>query len=294
QLYVVTALFKYKVPYSVYVIWGSIILLVGSIISLLLSLYLAKNPGGIITNENSYIPVMISIQLDIFLFTVALQRKIADNEKSLINAALSRQQAVMLERERIIADLHDDIGAGLSSIRMMSDLMAQQQLENTQSGPINFSQKISTTTREIALRINTIIWSLNEENDTLQNFSEYVRLFGISFFENSPIKFHCSISPNLPMQAKLSGVQRKNLFLIVKEALHNILKHSGASNATLFIQMENKLLCIEISDDGSGIKNPNSFGNGIKNIKKRVYEIHGNIYFKSENGAHIKMEVPIN
>ncbi len=293
QLYVVTALFKYKVPYSVYVIWGSIILLVGSIISLLLSLYLVKNPGGMITNDNSYIPVMISILLDIFLFTVALQRKIADNEKSLINAAHSRQQAVILERERIIADLHDDIGAGLSSIRMMSDLMAQQQLENNQSVPVNFSQKISTTTKEIALRINTIIWSLNEENDTLQNFSEYVRLFGISFFENSPIKFQCTISANLPLQATLTGVQRKNLFLIVKEALHNILKHSGASSATLFIKMENKLLCIEMADNGTGIKNLNSFGNGIKNMKKRVYEIQGNIYFKSENGTHIKMEVPI-
>ncbi|MBC7867317.1 MAG: hypothetical protein H7X88_07270, partial [Gloeobacteraceae cyanobacterium ES-bin-316] len=193
QLYVVTALFKYKVPYAHYIIWGSIIVLVGSIVTLLLSLYLAKNPGGIITNANAYIPVMIAILLDIFLFTVALQRKIADNEKSLINAAYNRQQAVMLERERIIADLHDDVGGGLSSIRMMSDLMAQHQTEIPGSGQVNFPRKISATAKEIAQRMNTIIWSLNTENDTLQSFTEYVRQFGVSFFENSPVQFEYSI-----------------------------------------------------------------------------------------------------
>ena len=290
QLYVVTSLFKYKVPYAVYIIWGTIVVLVGSIITLLLSLSLAKHPGGSITNENSYVPVMLSIVVDIFLFTVALQRKIADNEKSLVNAAYSRQQAILLERERIIADLHDDVGGGLSSIRMMSDLMAQHKSENP-IGSVNFASKISATAREIAQRMNTIVWSLNSENDTLQNFIEYVRQFGVSYFENSPIRFQCTNSGNLPLHTDLSGVQRKNLFLIIKEALHNSLKHSGADTATVWVHMDGPNLCIEVTDNGPGFKEANIFGNGLKNMKKRMDEIHGDIDFSSQSGAHITIRL---
>lgn len=293
QLYVVIALFKYKVPYSRYIIWGTIIILVGSIVTLLGSLYLVKNPGGFVNNANTYIPVMISILIDIFLFTVALQRKIADNEKSLINAAYNRQQAVLLERERIIADLHDDVGGGLSSIRMMSDLMAQQSLDTKDKTPVNFATKISATTKDIAQRMNTIIWSLNTENDSLHNFVEYVRQFGISYFENSPVIFDSNISNNLPAHTELSGVQRKNLFLIVKEALHNTLKHAEAKSVSVHIRQVKNILYLQVADNGTGIKNGNSFGNGLKNMKKRVAEINGTIDFESTNGTCIKIEVPL-
>ena len=293
QLYVVIALFKYKVPYSRYIIWGTIIILVGSIITLLGSLYLVKNPGGFVNNANTYMPVMISILIDIFLFTVALQSKIADNEKSLINAAYNRQQAVLLERERIIADLHDDVGGGLSSIRMMSDLMAQQSLDTKDKIPVNFATKISATTKDIAQRMNTIIWSLNTENDSLHNFVEYVRQFGISYFENSPVLFDSNISDTLPAHTELSGVQRKNLFLIVKEALHNTLKHAEAKSVSVQIRQVKNILYLQVADNGTGIKNGNSFGNGLKNMKKRVAEINGTIYFESTIGTCIKIEVPL-
>ena len=294
QLYVVTALFKYKVPYSFYIIWGSIIVLSGSIVTLSLSLLLASDAASGLTNATTYIPVTITILIDIFLFSVALQRKIADNESALIDAAQSRQQAVILERERIIADLHDDVGGGLSSIRMMSDLMTQKGVNYKQDNTENFSRKISATAKEIAIRMNTIIWSLNVENDTLQNFSEYVRLFGISFFENSPLKFEYSIAANVSPGIELTGVQRKNLFLIVKESLHNTLKHSGASNANVYIHLDKEWLSIQMVDDGKGFHHINGMGNGIKNMKKRAEEINGTIHFDAEQGTRIKVLVPLN
>lgn len=293
QLIVVTALFKYKVAYARFIIWGSILVLLGSCVTLLISLSLAKNPNGIFTNANAYIPVMISILLDIFLFTIALQRKIADNEKSLLDAAYNRQKAVMLERERIIADLHDDVGGGLSSIRMMSDLMGHQKTGTVNQEQINFSHKISDTAKEIASRMNTIIWSLNTENDSLQSFTEYARQFGLSYFEGSSILFQFNITGNLPLHTELSGVLRKNLFLIIKEALHNTLKHSGASLASLNLRMENGLFCIEVSDNGTGIKNMNSFGNGLKNMQKRINEVGGNLHMNAENGTAISISVAL-
>jgi signal transduction histidine kinase len=292
QLYIVIALFRYKVRYSRFIIWGSINVILGSVITLLLSLELAENPGGIISNANSYIPVMMSILLDIFLFSVALQSKIADNEKSLIDAAYQRQRAVFSERERIIADLHDDVGGGLSSIRMMSDLMTQEQ-QPSLGKSAHFPQKISSTAKEIAQRMNTIIWSLNTENDSLQNFTEYVRQFGVTYFENSGILFSCEVAAELPSNKELSGVQRKNLFLIIKEALHNTLKHAGASKVSVNMYAKEGRLCIDVADDGSGIKNSQNFGNGLKNMKKRMEEIDGQINFADTNGTCISISIKI-
>jgi signal transduction histidine kinase len=293
QIYVLILLFKKKVKYSYYIISGSIILVLGSILSLINSVWLIKPDTNLSqANADSYLSIQVAIVLDIFLFSFALQRKIADNEKSLINAAYQRQQAILLERERIIADLHDDVGGGLSSIRMMSDLMSQQtNPENNKAS--SFAPKISATAKEIAQRMHTIIWSLNVENDSLQNFAEYVRQYGVSFFENTPIKFECSNLNDLASGVQLSGVQRKNLFLIIKEALHNILKHSHASIAAINISLEKSMLFIKVNDNGNGISNENIFGNGLKNMKKRMDEVGGNVDITSNNGTVISISVKL-
>ena len=294
QIYVLAALFKQKIKYSVYVIWGSLIVVFGSSLSLINSIWIIKpftNKSQ--ANADSYLPVQVAVLIDIFLFTIALQKKIADNEKALINAAYQRQQAIIVERERIIADLHDDVGGGLSSIRMMSDLLTEQNQNQNSSVSASFAKKISLTAKEIAQRMNTIIWSLNAENDTLQNFAEYVRQYGVSFFEDSPIKFECDNIANLPADIQLSGVQRKNLFLIMKEAFHNILKHSNAANATAGIALQKNTLRIEVTDNGNGLTNENKFGNGLKNMQKRMNEIGGEIQFLTDHGTVIKFSLKL-
>lgn len=298
QVYVLVALFRHKVPYSNYIIWGSIIIVVTSSLTLVYSLYLAKHEAGnLYANAKSYFPVQIGIMLDMFLFTIALQKKIADNEKALINAAYARQQAILLERERIIADLHDDVGGGLSSIRMMSDLMVQKSKKEDNSAFAMVGEKISATAKDIAQRMHTIIWSLNAENDTLENFSEYVRQYGVSFFENAGIGFKFN-NTDFPADKKLSGVMRKNLFLIIKEAFHNIIKHSGADKVTVNITMDRTILFIEIVDNGKGMQGSDhpitiGSGNGLKNMKKRMDEIGGNIRFHDVNGTAINISVTV-
>ncbi|CAN5756691.1 hypothetical protein BH11BAC4_BH11BAC4_01360 [soil metagenome] len=295
QVYVLIALFRHKVAYSRYIIWGSIIIVFTSAVTLVYSLYLFKyEPGNINANAQSYFPVQIGILLDMFLFTIALQKKIADNEKALINTAYTRQQAVLLERERIIADLHDDVGGGLSSIRMMSDLMVQKANLEQSDSFASFGQKISATSKDIAQRMHTIIWSLNAENDSLENFSEYVRQYGVSFFENAAITFKYNHA-QLPHEKQLSGVLRKNLFLIIKEAFHNVIKHSGADTVTVNISLQENSLSIEILDNGNGTQGDYPVaigsGNGLKNMRKRMAEIGGNIRFDPKNGMGIYIDI---
>lgn len=291
QIFGVSALFKYKVPYSKYIIWGTIIVILGSAIALMISKF---GPHATLLDRiKIFLPAQLCIILDMFLFTVALQKKIADTEKSLINSAYQRQHAVLLERERIIADLHDDVGGGLSSIRMMSDLMVQQGSNGNTANTVSFAQKISVTSKDIAQRMHTIIWSLNVENDTLENFVEYVRQYGISFFENSGVHFQCTTDSDIPLHVQLKGVQRKNLFLIIKESFHNILKHAAAQKAVVHIFVGDSILHIQVKDDGNGIKNPNQFGNGLKNMKKRMEEIGGKLEIFSNAGTTIKIDAVI-
>lgn len=291
QLYVVIAMLRHKVPYSKYIIWGTIMILLGSAVAILYTVYAPHTT--LVDRIQIFLPAQVCILIDMFLFTVALQKKIADNEKSLINASYQRQQAVLLERERIIADLHDDVGGGLSSIRMLSDLMAQQADHPNATSITTFSHKISATAKDIAQRMHTIIWSLNAENDTLDNFVEYVRQYGISYFENSAVHFQCTTDADLPAHLQLKGVQRKNLFLIMKESFHNILKHSGADKTMVHIFVGGNIVHIQVKDNGSGIKNPNQFGNGLKNMKKRVDEIGGKLDISSNGGTIIKIDVPL-
>ena len=288
QLVTVIALLKHKVSYSKYIIAGTLILLIGSSITLMISLHGVNEPGSLLKSIHIFLPVQVSILINMFLFSIALQKKIADNERSLLNAASQRQEAIIVERERIIADLHDDVGGGLSSIRMMSELMANQ---GNPGNAASVAEKISHTAKDIAQRMNTIIWSLNEENDTLANMIEYVRQYGISFFENSAVQFQCTTDGDVPGDIQLKGVQRKNIFLIIKEAFHNILKHAGATNASVHIALADNILDIQVRDNGKGIINPNQFGNGLKNMKKRMDEIGGNLSITSDGGTIITIDV---
>lgn len=294
QIVIVLLLFRYKVPYGFYVIWGSTLVVLGSLFTLLLDIYLrSKSTEFYAQMDYSYLPVQITILADIFLFSIALQHKVADNEKRLSQVALQQQLAIHHERERIITDLHDDIGGGLSSIRIMSDLLIKHERNNPESKASQFAHKISVTIKEIAQRMNTIIWSLNVENDLLENFSEYVRQYGVQYFEDSSIKFECEIC-DLPREGIiLSGIQRKNLFLIAKEAFHNILKHANASHVFVKICMDNTLLKMQVIDNGNGFVEENHFGNGLKNMQKRMNEIKGTLHIYANQGIHVEVELPL-
>lgn len=297
QVYVLAAMFRSKIPYSSFIIWGSMITITGSLGSLVMTIYVKTNVAATdITNYHIFLPAQLATLVDMFLYSIALQKKLADTEKSMINMAFQRQQAILLERERIIGDLHDDVGGGLSSIRMMSDLMVGQ--GNLGKQETVFARKISNTAREIAQRMHTIIWSLNQENDRVDNFVEYVRQFGLGFFEGSPVKFVFQANVDHVRDLQISGAWRKNFFLIIKEALHNILKHSGATEAKVIIEVFNGNMRVLISDNGKGFTplasdQLHSFSNGLRNMHKRAEEIDGSIQFRKVNGTTIEVVAPM-
>ena len=133
---------------------------------------------------------------------------------------------------------------------------------------------------------------MKSQFDKLEDFIIYIRTYAVEFLDSSAIKFQFHqpvIIPEMP----ISGELRRNLFLCIKEALHNIVKHSKATEAKVLIDVVNKVLFIEINDNGIGIDSAqiNKFGNGLKSIKDRLMKCGSELRNEINNGTTLKFEI---
>lgn len=201
------------------------------------------------------------------------------------------QQSLLDQKNEISKDLHDDIGSELSSILINANLLIKNY--DTTDRQKLLLDKISQTSTEISQRLNTFIWSLNNENNNVGNFCEYVHQYGSKLFEGSDISFQYSVTIEGVEHRQLNGYFRKNLFFCVKETLNNAVKHSAANEIVMKISATDKKgLHISIADNGSGLQRDNSFGNGLLNIQKRVETLNGTVHYENDNGLAVVFSVP--
>lgn len=200
------------------------------------------------------------------------------------------QKLILDQKTEISKDLHDDIGSELSSILINTNLLKNYDPNETQKILID---KISNTSFEISQRFNAFIWSLNTDNNNVQNFSEYVKQYAYKFFEGTQIELLFSDDINGVSNKILNGNIRKNLFFSIKEALNNSIKHANATKVSITISsIDKKQLLITIQDNGKGMQGTNKFGNGIVNIKNRIANLNGNVEMESSNGLKINIKIP--
>jgi signal transduction histidine kinase len=139
-----------------------------------------------------------------------------------------------------------------------------------------------------------VIWSLNTENDSLGNLLSYLQKQARQMMEN----YHGSFTITMPEQTpdiKIGGEIRRHIYLAVKEALHNIIKHSGADKVNLIIGCADKLI-IKVSDNGKGMNTGESSntGNGLKNMKNRMEQLGGKFSVENKDGLTLIFEIPLN
>ena len=199
-------------------------------------------------------------------------------EKKDFETQLAVMKAQQEERNRISADMHDDLGAGMTTISLYSELAKGKLADN----PIPEIEKISSSANELLSKMNAIIWSMSSSNDTLGNMIAYIRSYALEYFEDTGINCRISIPEKLP-NIEVIGEIRRNVFLVVKEALNNILKHAKATEVSIVLERVEDGLTLYIQDNGRGIdlENIRQFGNGLKNMKKRMADI--DIEFNIEN-----------
>jgi signal transduction histidine kinase len=206
-------------------------------------------------------------------------------------AELEKQQAIEKERTRIATDMHDDLGAGLSRIKFLSETIGiKQQLSQGVEEEIT---SIRNYSHEMIDKMGEIVWALNQKNDTLSDLLSYTRAYAVEYLTQHGIECKVQIPDQFP-QIFLRGEFRRNIYLTFKEALHNIVKHAQASRVTIRI-IVNHSLDIQISDDGKGFDNTaiRTFCNGLVSMESRIRETGGKFSISGNNGTDIHIQVPL-
>lgn len=207
-------------------------------------------------------------------------------------AQLERQNEIEKERARIARDMHDEIGAILTRISILTDIE-----KNNTSEKQTLVGQIGEASREAVDSIGEIIWALNPKNDTLADLVFYLRRYAAEYFQNSPVEVHITLPDQIP-ELKLRSQMRRDLFLFVKETLQNILKHAKAVNVRFTIFILNNTLELVIEDDGKGFDEAQLTrrGNGLLNLRRRAADLHGECTIQSSPGmgARTTLLVPLN
>lgn len=285
-----------------YLFWGNLCLFIFSLVSqlaVLLDSFFKELPGIL---GSSLFYYEIGLLLELVFFLAGLNRK---NRRQLIEQTKEREilkaqnqlkeyekeiavyKAQQEERERISADMHDELGSGMTAIRLMSEIARNKMKENT---PVEI-EKISSSADDVLNKMNAIIWSMNSGNDTLDNLVSYIRSYALEYFDQTPIECKVNTPATIP-DLEITGDKRRNIFLCVKETLNNVLKHSKASLVTINIETSDRLR-IQIADNGTGIdlQNLRQFGNGLKNISRRMEVISGTFNIENKEGTVTTLEL---
>ena len=194
-------------------------------------------------------------------------------------------------RNNIATDLHDDIGSSLTNISILSELSSKSIADPEKAQP--FLQRISEEVQVSSQAMDDIIWSVNSRNDSLRETMARMRRYAAELFDNSEIDCHLQLDENTG-DKKLGMEQRRDLYLIYKEALNNIHKHAGASNVWVDVVQNYSNLFMHIKDDGKGFNTATStHRNGLKNLRSRVGKWKGQIQIESESGKGTQIEIRI-
>ncbi|MCX6269841.1 MAG: triple tyrosine motif-containing protein [Bacteroidetes bacterium] len=204
--------------------------------------------------------------------------------------SLEKERAIQAERLRISKDMHDDIGTGISQIAILSEIAKKtaSQPETNRS----VLDKISKVAGELIDNISTMIWITKTEYDNLESLLYYLREYAGSLFENTIIMVDFQVPEEIPKQP-LHNQVRRNIFLIYKEILNNILKHSHAKNVYILMEFSQGQLHLHITDNGVGfdITREKLFHEGLKNMNKRAAESNGSLMIKSSPGEGTTVEL---
>ena len=201
---------------------------------------------------------------------------------------MEQQNAIERERSRIARDMHDDLGARLTEIVLLSNL-AQTTLENQKH-----VSKISVSANEVVRNLDAMVWAVDPGKDSLENLVFYLQEYVDVFLGITPIRCRLNIPDQLPNIPVASEV-RHNIFMVVKEVLNNALKYSAATEISLAVRVDDDRLTIVIEDNGRGfdMEGVSPSSNGLANMKKRMDGIAGIISINSKPGQGTRIRLSI-
>jgi ligand-binding sensor domain-containing protein/signal transduction histidine kinase len=223
-----------------------------------------------------------------------LYRSHIQNLKRKQNIKLKTMMAAQEEeRKRISRDLHDDIGARLTNINMLSALG-----QNHTNGPLEMAaylKRISGEIQSSADLLDDIVWNIDSKNDAIEEVTARMRRYAANFFDGTSMKYNI-VAEDASLPPKLSSGKRRDLFFVFKEAINNTQKHAMATVVDVLIEGQDGKLCMLIIDNGKGFETGQpSHRNGLKNINERIEKWGGNCTIQSYpgKGTTLKIILPL-
>jgi signal transduction histidine kinase len=207
-------------------------------------------------------------------------------------ARLESQRALEHERVRIARDIHDDLGARVTQISLVSGL-AQSDQALSEKARTDFNA-ISGMARELVSALYETVWAVNPENDNLDALGNYVCQMVDNLCDKAQLPRRLRVA-ELPRDIQISSSVRHNLILAVKEAVHNVIKHARASELSVFVALEGTSLTIQVQDDGGGFDPArHTTGNGLANMERRLQQIGGTCSIQSQPGKGTTVSLRVN
>jgi signal transduction histidine kinase len=207
---------------------------------------------------------------------------------------INQLRKLYLIRSKISQDLHDEVGATLTSISFLSEVASNQASSGDQAARQTL-HKIGEFSREMIGEMNDIVWAINPANDKFGKITDRIRNFALPLLSAKNIQFILEADAGLS-HVSLNMQQRKNLYLIFKEALNNAAKYADCSKINVNIIRENNHIRLDIIDDGKGfVESEIVAGNGLTNIRHRAKEIKADVHIRSRHreGTSVILSMPI-
>jgi signal transduction histidine kinase len=207
---------------------------------------------------------------------------------------LRQQASLEKERSRIARDLHDQLGANLTQVALLSEMAVAD--KNSPADVEDSAQQISETARETTRSLDEIVWAINPANDTLEGLANYAGKYAQDYFALAGLRYRADLPSQLPA-VNIPPDVRHNVFLAFKEAVNNVVKHAQASEAWIRLRLSPENFILEIEDDGKGVSNldEKQNRNGLRNMKKRMADIRGefSIAAGANGGTIVRLTVPV-
>jgi signal transduction histidine kinase len=205
------------------------------------------------------------------------------------------RQQIALERVRnnIAMDLHDDIGAGLSRISVIGEAL-KTRLRHRDDEVQRMLDEISTSSRQLVKDMSDIVWSLDPGRDQVGDLASRLRAFGSDLLETRGLEWAVDAPPE-SIHQNLPPALRRQLYLVFREGIHNVAKHSGARRASVRFRVQDGIFQGELIDDGCGICSAAEDGHGLPSMRERVRQAGGQIEVSTPatGGTTIRIRVPI-
>jgi signal transduction histidine kinase/ligand-binding sensor domain-containing protein len=232
--------------------------------------------------------------------TVWIARRIVTAKYRRQLARLEQQHAIEGDRARIAKDIHDDVGAGLTQITLLTEL-ARREPERA----AKHLDRIAGSARQLTRAMDEIVWAVDPQHDTLNGLMDYISAYAEDFLHTAGIPCRMDLPMTLP-PARVEAELRHNLFLALKEALNNVVKHSHATEVWLRLRIEAKIFTLIVEDNGRGFSVGGgavgirverlAAGSGLANLEKRLASVGGRCEIHSQpgHGTRVAMSVVFN